>query len=103
MANKVMHFEVNGKDAERSQRFYSSLFGWKIDASNPMNYGLVSEADGGIAGGISASPGGPMVTFYVGVPDLAKALKRAGELGGKTTLEPHQVPNGPKIAMFSDP
>lgn len=44
-----------------------------------------------------------MVTFYVEVADLAAALKRAGDLGGKTLMEPHAVPGGPKIAMFADP
>jgi predicted enzyme related to lactoylglutathione lyase len=30
MAQRVVHFEVHGKDGERLQRFYASLFGWKI-------------------------------------------------------------------------
>lgn len=36
MADKVMHFEIHGKDGKRLQEFYASLFGWKIDTSNPM-------------------------------------------------------------------
>jgi len=46
MADRVMHFEVHGRDGKRSQEFYASLFGWKVDASNPMNYGLVSPEPG---------------------------------------------------------
>ena len=45
MAHPVTHFEVLGKDAKKLQDFYSSAFGWKIDASNPMNYGII-EAEG---------------------------------------------------------
>ena len=48
MADKVMHFEIHGKDGKRLQEFYASLFGWKIDANNPMQYGLVSPEPGGI-------------------------------------------------------
>lgn len=76
MAHPVTHFEVHGKDGKKLQDFYSSAFGWKIDASNPMNYGVV-EADGGkgIGGGVTASQdGGQMVTFYVEVSDLKAHL-----------------------------
>jgi len=103
MANNVVHFEVHGKDGKRLQEFYTALFGWKIDADNPMQYGIVSAESGGISGGISQSPTAPMVTFYVAVADLAVALKNAARLGGKTLMEPHAVPGGPTIAMFSDP
>lgn len=103
MSNKVTHFEVHGTDGKRLQQFYSALFGWKVDANNPMQYGLVSAEQSGIGGGIAQSPAAPKVTFYVEVADLAAALKKAGGLGGKTLMEPHQVPGGPRIAMFSDP
>jgi uncharacterized protein len=103
MADKVMHFEVLGRDGAQLQRFYASLFGWKVDASNPMQYGLVGAEQGGIGGGIGQSQGAPRVTFYVAVADLDTALKRAEELGGKTEMPPHEVPGGPRIAHFSDP
>jgi len=52
MANPVTWFEVTGKDGKKLQDFYSGVFGWKIDASNPMNYGMVDNAGQGIGGGI---------------------------------------------------
>ena len=56
MANPVVHFEVTGKDGKKLQDFYSKTFGWKVNADNPMNYGIVDAADtsGGIGGGISS-------------------------------------------------
>jgi predicted enzyme related to lactoylglutathione lyase len=102
MSNKVVHFEILGKDGKKSQEFYSALFGWKIDSNNPMNYGLVPAEAGAIGGGVSASMGEPMVTFYVEVPDLAAALKKAETLGGKTIMPPTDVPGGPKLAQFAD-
>ena len=51
MANPVGWFEVTGPDAAALQGFYSDAFGWKIDASNPMNYGMVAPEEGGIGGG----------------------------------------------------
>jgi predicted enzyme related to lactoylglutathione lyase len=44
-----------------------------------------------------------MVTFYVAVADPAAALKKAERLGGKTVMQPQQIPNGPLIAQFADP
>jgi uncharacterized protein len=103
MADKVVHFEVHGKDAAKLRAFYSSLFGWKIDINNPMQYGIVSAEPGGIGGGIAQAQQGPMVTFYVAVEEPAKALAQVKKLGGKTLMEPQQIPGGPLIAMFADP
>jgi len=103
MVNKVVHFEVLGRDGKRTQEFYSRLFGWNVDASNPMEYGIIGASDAGIGGGAAASQDQPMVTFYVEVPNLEDALRRAGELGGRTVMEPADVPGGPRLAQFADP
>ncbi len=104
MANAVTHFEIHGRDGKKSQDFYASLFGWSVDADNPMNYGIVSAPDGeGIGGGIAPAMGDPMVTIYVEVEDLDAALKKAESLRSKTVLPPSDVPGGPKLAQFADP
>src|SRR5437763_1731665 len=41
MGQPVVHFEVIGKDGEKLRGYYSELFGWEMDANNPMNYGMV--------------------------------------------------------------
>jgi predicted enzyme related to lactoylglutathione lyase len=104
MKSPVIHFEVIGRDGKKLQQFYADLLGWQVDANNPMQYGLVASAEGepGIGGGIGQGEA-PMVTFYAQVEDLAAALKRAEELGGKTVMPPMEVPGGPAIAQFSDP
>jgi uncharacterized protein len=104
MGNPVVHFEVGGKDATALQSFYGSLFDWKIDANNPMNYGMVDTSSGGIGGGVGPTPDGQKhVTFYVQVADLQAALAKAEQLGGKTIMAPMDVPDGPSIAQFADP
>lgn len=102
MAQPVTHFEIIGKDGEKLQKFYSDLFGWQIDANNPMKYGMVPAAGTGIGGGV-AQGDEPRVTFYVEVDDPAAALARAEAMGGKTMMPPMDVPGGPTIAQFSDP
>ena len=106
MGRPVVHFEIAVKDGKTAHWFYSKLFDWKIDASNPMNYGLVSaDEQGGIGGGIfEAQEGMPTyVTFYVHVDDLQSYLTKAEELGGKTVLPPTPIPDIGSFAMFADP
>ena len=111
MGQPVVHFEVIGKDGDKLRSYYSDLFGWEIDASNPMNYGIVSRegntnADGaGIGGGVGSGPDGydGHVTFYVEVPDVEAALAQAESLGGTRMMGPDKVMEGVVIGMFNDP
>jgi uncharacterized protein len=106
MPNPVIHFEVIGKDGPALQRFYGDLFGWTINADNPMNYGIVDNGGQGINGGIGPAPegGSGHVTFYVEVEDVQASLDKAKELGGSSIFGPTEVPGGgPTIALFNDP
>ena len=106
MGNPVVHFEVLGKDGEALQSFYSDMFDWKINADNPMSYGIV-ETGGegpGIGGGIATSPTGTgHVTFYVAVPDPQAALDNAERLGGTTIMGVTEIPDMVTFALFADP
>jgi predicted enzyme related to lactoylglutathione lyase len=103
MGQKVVHFEILGKDGKKTMDFYSKLFDWKVDANNPMNYGLVDAGSAGIGGGVAQAQDKPLLTFYVEVADPAATLKQAEALGGKTVMPPMEVPGGPTIAQFQDP
>ena len=106
MTRPVVFFEIRGKDGERLKEFYASLFGWKIDSNNPMNFGMVEPGIGGpeegVGGGIAQGEA-PLVTIYVQVVDLNETLAKAGQMGGKTVMQPMDVPDGPTIAVFQDP
>jgi uncharacterized protein len=111
MGHPVVHFEVTGTDGARLRSFYSELFGWRIDADNPMGYGVVAReenlsADGvGIGGGVAQGPEGypGHVTVYVEVPDVEAALAQAEELGGTRMMGPAEVMEGLVIGLFTDP
>ena len=114
MGQPVVHFEILGKDADKTQSYYSELFGWDVEPlpfDNPTQYGTVARegntnAEGaGIGGGIGGAPNGydGHVTFYVAVPDVEEALTKAESLGGKRTMGPDQVPGGPVIGLFTEP
>jgi uncharacterized protein len=112
MGQPVVHFEVIGTDGEKLQKYYADLFGWEIDADNPMKYGMVSRdsnpaADGnlGIGGGVAGGPPGYAghVTFYVAVPDVEAALQKAEELGGTRIMGPENIMDMVELGQFSDP
>jgi predicted enzyme related to lactoylglutathione lyase len=107
MSHPVVWFEVMGKDGAALQRFYTKLFGWKIDASNPMRYGMVEATEGrGIPGGVGElgdQPWPSKTTFYVSTTDINASLEEAGKLGGTTVLPRTELPGGTILGFFADP
>jgi predicted enzyme related to lactoylglutathione lyase len=111
MGQPVVHFEIIGKDPERLRSYYAELFGWEIDANNPMGYGIVSRdgntnaegagIGGGVGGGMEGYDG--HVTFYVEVPDVEAGLQKAESLGGTRMMGPEVMDAGVEIALFNDP
>lgn len=103
MANKIVWFEVVGKDADKLKGFFGELFGWKYEEAKAVNYGMTSAALTGIGGGVGASPAGAgWATFYVGVDDIEAALAKAKRLGAKELLPVTRMPDA-TFAVFADP
>ena len=104
MGAPVVHFEVLGQDGARLQTFYSELFDWKINADNPMNYGIIEAQGKGIGGGVGPAGDAPNhVTFYVEVDDPQAYLDRIEGMGGKTVVPVTEIPNMATFALFADP
>src|SRR2546430_16609522 len=95
MGKPVVHWEVTGKNSKRLQKFYADLFDWKVDANNPMEYGMVDTGGKGINGGIAAAQGGPGGgTFYLGGEKLEEDPRAAGRVGGKKGVAPSASTGG---------
>lgn len=113
MGERVIHFEIIGRDPEQLRRYYHELFGWEFDTSGPVssqvseagNYGFVEADANGIPGGVGGGANyQPHVVFYVGVPDVGAALARAERLGGKPTMGPDRAPERDLVVgHFTDP
>ncbi|MBM4404579.1 MAG: VOC family protein [Chloroflexi bacterium] len=105
MANPVVWFEVQAKDAKKTQAFFAKVFDWKYTFHKEMNYTEVKAGKGGIDGGIGQTMDGApaMVTFYVQVDDPDAYLAKAKNAGGKVLMKTMAVPGGPTIAMFATP
>jgi uncharacterized protein len=113
MGQPVVHFEVIGTDPAQLRGYYGELFGWEFDTSGPVassvsqpgNYGFTDTGAAGIPGGIGGGPNyDSHVIFYVGVPDVDAALRKAESLGGIRRMGPEQAPGGNLVVgHFTDP
>jgi len=106
MGRPVVHFEICVADYAKHVEFYSKAFGWKIDDNNPMHYGMVTTGgEGGINGGIMKAEGfiHPYLTFYIHVDSLEDSLVTIESLGGKTVVQPMDIPGVGRTAFFKDP
>ena len=104
----VVHFEIRAKNKEKLAAFYRELFEWNMEEQAAVPITLIGPGKGppeqGIAGHIIENAAAPGVAIYVQVADLAASLRKAGELGGKATAQPFDVPGGhTTIAQIADP
>jgi predicted enzyme related to lactoylglutathione lyase len=86
--NAMVHWEIQSQMPERLHDFYAEAFGWKIDANNPMKYGMVSsKGKDGILGGIGGSEHpGSRVLVYASVKSIPDTLARIEGAGGRTIM-----------------
>ncbi len=78
MAQPVVHFEIIGKEPAKLRSYFP----------------------GGVGGGAAYQA---HAMFYVGVPDVEAALRRAERLGGKRMMGPERAPSGLVVGHFTDP
>lgn len=102
--NRIIHFEVVGKDAAALQRFYTGLFGWKLNTDNPGGYGMSAEADTGVVVGIGGTPDGSAghVTGYITVSDIDATVAKATELGGSVVMPKFSPDGKAQLALIKD-
>ena len=109
MSNRVVHFEIMGRQGPELPAFYRSLFGWPVDVGEPVHsyaqFSFAPAPDGGIGGGIGATDGASFITVYVEVDDLDATCESAESLGAELILPPTTIPeiNNLRIARVRDP
>lgn len=106
MGNPVVQWQIVAKDPDAVTRFYSALFGWKVDANNALGYRAVTTGNGrGINGGVWPSPpeGHNLVQLFVEVEDIDAALAKATSLGAKIIVPKSELPDGDALAIVLDP
>lgn len=102
MPNPIVYFEITGNDKAVLEDFYRAAFDWQLTPAGD-NYSHVLTG-GGVPGGMGRAMGGRgYVTFYVEVANIEETLSVVEGRGGQRVMGPQQTPNGPRIALFTDP
>lgn len=101
--DKVVHFEIPADNLARAKKFYSSVFGWKLEDAPEMEYTMVSTVEvdpktrmpresGAINGGMMKrmeAVKGPVVT--INVDDIDRAIEKVTKAGGKRVVDKQEV------------
>ena len=120
--NRVVHFEIQAKDADRIQKFYQDVFGWEITTAGADygDYRMVKTGDPmpkdmasiGINGGITSRMGDapmdqqlPVNAFVciIGVEDVDAIISKITNSGGSIAVDKMDVPKVGKLAYAKDP
>lgn len=105
MANAVTRWQILSREPEACAAFYSSVFGWTIDANNALGVREVKTgSDTGIDGGIWPSPpeGHAFVQLFVEVADIDATVAKVIAHRGRTIIPPQLLPDGDRIAIMHD-
>jgi predicted enzyme related to lactoylglutathione lyase len=107
VANAPAWIDLSSKDAAASRDFYSKLFGWKSEVQGPEagGYALAKQGGKDVAGiGPAQDPNAPTAwNIYIGTRDAAATAKKVEEAGGKVIVQPFDVLEQGKMAVFQDP
>lgn len=104
---RIVHFELNVKDVEKTINFYKKVFGWKIEKwSGPMDYWLIMtgvEKEPGIDGGLGyIEEGFPQVVNTIDIDNIDDVIKKIESNGGEIVKDKHAVPGVGWLAYFKD-
>jgi len=114
MDHTIVHFEIPADDVEKLRKFYSNLFGWKIEKMpGPMEYFGIQTVpvndEGmpvrpGVNGGMMKrqNPDHKPVN-YVAVESVDEYVKKIEALGGRVIVPKMEVPGIGWWASALDP
>jgi predicted enzyme related to lactoylglutathione lyase len=104
---RIVHFELNVKNVEKTIEFYENVFGWKIEKwDGPIDYWFImtgDESEPGIDGGLGFEEEGfPGVVNTIDVRDVDQIIKKIKDNGGEIINPKHAVPGIGWLAYFKD-
>jgi predicted enzyme related to lactoylglutathione lyase len=98
--------DIGVHDIEAAVTFYTQLFGWEAEDAGPDSggYHMLRKNGKFVAGlGPAQDPGPPRWTTYVTVADADATAAAVKDAGGTVLLEPMDVMDAGRMAVFADP
>lgn len=113
MDHTVIHFEIPARDIEKESKFYSELFGWKIDKLGDMEYYSITTVPmdekgnllrPGVNGGLyKKDQPQQMPINYIYVESVDEYSKKVTALGGQIVVPKTEIPKMGWFAVAVDP
>jgi predicted enzyme related to lactoylglutathione lyase len=106
MGNPVTQWQVITHDPGKHSDFYATVFGWKVNADNPLGYRMVDpDSAKGIPGGFwPAPPESPaFIQLFIEVTDIQETVRLIIANGGTVLIPPQTIPQGEQMAILRDP
>jgi uncharacterized protein len=115
----IVHFEIPSDNLERTKKFYTDLFGWKIekipgtDQREYWTFATTTNDKGGSnnGGGEQRTLSGGMlerqmpqepIMIYIGVDSVTEYSNKVERLGGKVIKQKTEVPGYGWFAICTD-
>lgn len=102
--------DTSQPDPEAAAHFYANLFGWEVENVMPPESGspyLIGRIRGGDVAAISSIPEGapPRAKWntYISVDSADETAAKVKDAGGAVLMEPFDVPEAGRMAVFADP
>jgi uncharacterized protein len=105
MANPFVHMELHSKDVDKSKKFYTSLFDWKLEELPAMDYTIINVGEG-TGGGMMKSPmpeDQDNWLPYILVDDITESTKKAASLGATVVKDVTEIPDMGWFSVIVDP
>jgi len=105
--SRVIHFDMTAKNPERASKFYSSVFGWKIEKfEGPENYWVVTTGDDtepGINGGLMRRDEAEFTAAYsISVTSIDECMAKLKDSGGTVIGPKRTIPGVGYFAHCED-
>ena len=104
---RITHFDIPSDNPERTQKFYSKVFGWQFDKwDGPIEYWMVKTGENsqpGINGGmVRRMPGQIGMTNTIEVPSLDEYTSKITSNGGQILIPKMPIPGVGYFATCMD-
>ena len=105
---KVVHFEINTPDVEKTTAFYGGVFGWQFNKweNDETDYWLVQTGDNGapgIGGGMLSVDDWPATVNVIEVDSVDAFTDKITAHGGEVVAPKMAIPGVGYSAYFKDP
>jgi uncharacterized protein len=103
---RFVWYDLMTTDPKQAEAFYTKVIGWGTQEFEGMPYTMWT-ANGRPVGGVGTLKAGadtpPHWLAYVAVPDVDATAKEIESRGGKTVVQPQDIPTVGRYAVHADP